>query len=374
MSKVVLIGGAGAPNYGDELIVKGWIDFFKEQLPGSTVTLYENIADKEKKLHGETRNIKFKDDLVKVAKSFSEIGFWEQVLRGYHFIDNGGVEKYHQFDLKPFFEADIVHLHGGGYLNNYDPEKGFYIGFLASLKEKYGKKIVATGIGFGPAPEPKKEQLELLNNIFAHYHAFELRDVDNFRWLKSKFTNGHFVNGLDDCYLYAITDIVKKDSSKKRLYLSFLAYNLNKVTSEYWDNLQAFSATFDEVLFFESYPWQDNEVFDIVKKKIPAAQKLVIKDSLYKKINVGPDDFAICARFHVHFILARAGVNGIYSKDSKYYNVKHQSIVDRGSDMKFTDFAQFSPPVVTEKEAYIAQQDVCLHEQKLGFCQSLYLP
>ena len=80
MSKVVLIGGAGAPNYGDELIVKGWIDFFKEQLPGSTVTLYENIADKEKKLHGETRNIKFKDDLVKVAKSFSEIGFWEQTV------------------------------------------------------------------------------------------------------------------------------------------------------------------------------------------------------------------------------------------------------------------------------------------------------
>ena len=29
----VLIGGAGAPNYGDELIVKGWIDYLAEAQP-----------------------------------------------------------------------------------------------------------------------------------------------------------------------------------------------------------------------------------------------------------------------------------------------------------------------------------------------------
>lgn len=41
--KVVLIGGAGAPNYGDELIVQGWIDYFHNHHQDVKLTLYENI-------------------------------------------------------------------------------------------------------------------------------------------------------------------------------------------------------------------------------------------------------------------------------------------------------------------------------------------
>lgn len=373
MKKIVLIGGAGAPNYGDELIVKGWVDFFNEFLPDSHITFYENIAKKEVELHGKQKNIKFKDDLVKVAKAFTEIGFWRQVLRGYNFIDNDGVEKYSKFDLQPLFDADIVHLHGGGYLNNYDPEKGFYIGLLASLSEKYNKRVVATGIGFGPVPEPSIDQIESLNKIFSMFDFFELRDVDNFRWLRDFFSSGRFINGLDDCYLFSIKDVVEFDDSKKRLYLSFLAYNLENVSDEYWQELVAFSSAFDEVIFFESYPWQDKEVYNKVKIKIPSIKKLEVKDSLYKKIKVSSGDFAICARFHVHFILSRANVTGVYSKDSKYYNIKHQSIVDRGSEMAFTDFAYFGEPKRLEKDSFISFQDECYHHQKISLCKQAYI-
>lgn len=372
MQNIVLIGGAGAPNYGDELIVKGWMDFFREHVPHAHVTFYENIAENEVKLHGKPQNITFQDDLVKVAKGFTDAGFWSQVIRGYHFIDNGGIEKYSNYDLQPLFDADIIHLHGGGYLNNYDPEKGFFIGLLASLKEKFNKKIVATGIGFGPAPEPLNIQLEVIEKIFSYYLFFELRDVDNFRWLKNKFSSANFINGLDDCYLLSTSDVVEFDDSKRRLYLSYLSYNLDKISDNYWNELKDFSLKFDDVLFFESYPWQDKDVFEKVKNKIPSVKKLEIKESLFKKIKVGPHDYAVCARFHVHFMMARAGVQGVYSKDSKYYNVKHQSIIDRGSEMRFTDFSNIEESEKLEFPPYIHLQDDVLHEQKLNLCTAIY--
>ncbi|MBE9196633.1 hypothetical protein IQ219_15265, partial [Synechocystis sp. LEGE 06083] len=255
----------------------------------------------------------------------------------------------------------------------YDPEKGFYIGFLASLKQKFNKKVVATGIGFGPAPEPNEDQVELLNKIFSFFDFFELRDVDNFRWLKNKFSNGSFVNGLDDCYLFAVEDVIESDESSKRLYLSFLAYNLDKISYDYWEQLNRFSSDFDEVVFFESYPWQDKEVFEKVKSKIPSVKKLEVKNSLYNKIKVGSEDYAICARFHVHFMLSRAGVSGVYSKDSKYYNVKHQSIVDRGSEMRFTDFTNIEKIKKTNRPSFIYVQDHFLHQQKISLCRLIYL-
>lgn len=372
-NNIVLIGGAGAPNYGDELIVKGWISFLKENLPKSKITFYENIAHNETKLHGSHENITFKDDLVKVAKSFLGISFWDQVLRGYNFIDNGGIEKYKAFELKPLLEADIIHLHGGGYLNNYDPEKGFYIGLLASLKEKYGKKIFATGIGFGPNPEPKKEQLKELDLVFSKYDFFELRDNENFRWLSNTFPTSCFINGLDDCYLLNASDIADIDNSKKRLFLSFLSYNIKNINNSYWQSLYEYSKQFDEVIFFESYPWEDKEVYEFIREIIPNVHKLDIEESINDKLKISPMDRVICARFHVHFILSRCGAHGLYSKDSKYYNIKHQSIIDRGSSFRFTDFGSFFAPKEIESKSYISLQENNYHNQKIKLCEAIYL-
>lgn len=373
MKNVVLIGGAGAPNYGDELIVKGWIDYFDSIKIDANITFYENIASNEVKLHKNDNEYTFKDDLVKVAKSFTNIGFWEQVIRGYRFIDNGGLEKYPQYDLSPMLKADIIQLHGGGYLNNYDPEKGFFIGFLASIKEKYDAKIYATGIGFGPVNPPSDDKLELIDEIFSLFNFFELRDVDNFRGLKKIAPSGSFINGIDDCYLFKINDLVDQTSRAKTLYLSFLSYNIEKIDSHYWHSLSKFSNKFDQIVFIESYPWQDDKVFSFLKEKLPTISKLKIADSLHKKIPVSIDDFVICSRFHVHYILSRAGVKGYYSKDSKYYNVKHQSILDRGSELSFTDFTDLDDASKLGSNSILRDLDSVHHQFKLNLCNKIYL-
>lgn len=364
--KVVLIGGAGAPNYGDELIVKGWIDYLSNHYPNVELTLYENIRKNEIDLHGEYN---FLDDLVKVAKAHSGISFWNQVKRGYHFIENDGISKYAELNLQPLLEANIIILHGGGYLNNYDPEKGFFIGLLAAVKKKYDINIYASGIGFGPVPQNNLTAKDaiLLDEVFSHFDSFELRDVDNFRALSRLFKNSSFIYGTDDSYLIPITQLIEKDDSKKRLHLSFLEYNLNKFSEKFWSELISFSQSFDEIYFIESYPWQDRKVFEFLKKKFIGLQLVNVKDMIENKVTVGKYDFACCSRFHVHYLFARSNIQGIYFQDSQYYDIKHQSILDRGSMVKECGYQDFRKPTYGPEESYIALQDVVLHQQKIKY-------
>ncbi|KAA0017496.1 polysaccharide pyruvyl transferase family protein [Salinicola corii] len=374
---IVLIGGAGAPNYGDELIVRGWLKFFGNHAEECNITFYENLAENSRKLHDQhatgKNRIQFQDDLVQVAKSYVGINFWEQIIRGYTFIEKRGLEKYAGYQLTPLLEADIIHLHGGGYLNNYDPEKGFYIGLLAALKEKHGTEIFATGIGFGPVPVPGAEIQGVIHDIFKQFRLFELRDVDNFRFLKKTFGEAAFHYGLDDCYLLSTGDLFQRDETGPRLYLSYLSYNISQASERYWDRLKKFSEKFEETIFWESYPWQDKEVFTYLKKKLPNLKKLEVKDALDHKVKIGSKDFVICSRFHVHFVLARAGLHGIYMKDSKYYDIKHQSIVDRGSTFTVANFS--SSAIVNKGKIFDSPITVCdmsSHESKLELSKRMY--
>lgn len=375
----VLIGGAGAPNYGDELIVRGWIKYFESKKTNAKVYFYENIASNMNKLHGTGEGeveLVFKDDLVKIAKSVqNKLSFWEQVIRGYRFIEKQGFTIYDSYDLSVFERAESVHLHGGGYLNNYDPEKGFYIGLAAAVNKQFGTKIIATGIGFGPVDAIPARYKTILTEIFSRFSHFELRDVDNYRILSRGINTDRFIYGLDDCYLLPVSDIITRSTDgKRRLFLSFINYNVGRVTEEFWNSLREYSAQFDEVLFFESYPWEDANVFKVVSANIPNLRLIPVKESIPNGIVAGLNDVVFTSRFHVHFVFSRFGCNGFYSKDSKYYDIKHQSISDRGSNFKFLNFGEIFNVTFDQKQhlSYIASNDAIYCEQKRLLVDNFY--
>lgn len=371
--KVVLVGGAGAPNYGDELIVKAWIEYFNENHPDCNVTFFENIKSNEVSVHGESSNIFFSEDLIQVAKSNvnPKLTFWDQVKRGYNFIDNKGFDKYKEFDLSNLIEADIIILHGGGYLNDHDPKKGFFIGLVSSINEKYGTRIYASGIGFGPVTDPKNNEKEILGHIFSNYIKFELRDVDNFRKLSNLFKGCNFIYGTDDSYLLSIRSLVDYDDSEKRLYLSFLKYNLEKIKDDFWEDLTLFSKKFDKVYFLESYPWQDKEVLKFLEGKFDKIELITVEDLLNRKIKVSNADYACCSRFHVHYLFARSNVRGVYFQDTEYYDIKHQSIIDRGSNIEQCSHKSINTRQLF-KPSYINLQDANLVLQKKTYIDDMF--
>lgn len=373
----VLIGGAGAPNYGDELIVKGWIQYFSKRKEKAKVYFYENIASNAKRLHTVTDSsaqILFKDDLVKIAKkSQSKITFWEQILRGYRFYERNGPKLYPEADLAVFERADRIHLHGGGYLNNYDPEKGFYIGFVAAINKHFGTKIIATGIGFGPVEAIPEKYKNTLNEIFSRFSRFELRDIDGFRKLSNGLGNGSFVYGVDDCYLLSLNEIFSEPKdNKRRLFLSFLDYNVDDVDDVFWNSLQEYAKEFHEVLFFESYPWEDASVFKSVASRISDLKLLTVKNTIQGTVVANSQDVVITNRFHVHFIFSRYGCRGYYGKDSEYYEVKHQSIMDRGSGFQPINFKVPFMDTAPNNTSYITQNDEIYRKLKLNLANQFY--
>ncbi|WP_193089806.1 polysaccharide pyruvyl transferase family protein [Advenella sp. FME57] len=374
----VLLGGAGAPNYGDELIVHAWIKYFEHRNLNVKLHFYENNAANMSKLHGSGNEIVeliFRQDLVKIAKNVpKKTSFWSQIVRGYRFIERGGFKLYKDIDLTVFERAESVHLHGGGYLNNWDPEKGFYIGFAAALNKHFGTKIIATGIGFGPVETSPSKQRSLFKEIFSRFSWFELRDVDNFRLLSNTLQCDKFIFGLDDCYLLPLNKIIKsRNDNKKRLFLSFLNYNVGSIQESFWNALRTYSEHFDEILFFESYPWEDKNVFNLVESKIPNLRLLPVSETISKGINANKEDVVITGRFHVHFVFARLGCQGFYNKDSRYYDIKHQSILDRGSNFKFVDYSEENFNVNESSQVpLIAANEAILSLQKKQFVDNFY--
>lgn len=353
MKKYILIGGAGAPNFGDELIVKAWKSYFKKYNISGEFNFFENIEKNSTKIHYEhTKNqvFQFRDDLAKIAKNHQHSDFWYHVQRGFHFFDKNGETFYKNFDFSIFKEAEVVHLHGGGYLNNMDPSKGFYIGFCAALKKHFNiKKLAATGIGIGPLSDVSKEYQLSVYQAFQLFDIFELRDSDGFDFLSHNFNHTLFTLGLDDCFLLGTENIFKNRSSTKKLYLSFVKYNLENFQEHFWYKIKNTTKNFDEVIFFESYPYKDKDVYQYLQYHIPSIKMLSLNDSL-NEIDANTSDTVIASRFHVHFIFARLGCRGFYLKDSKYYSIKHKSIIHRGSCFSYLDPNKNSQDIILNFE------------------------
>ena len=345
----VLIGGAGAPNFGDELIVKNWIHYLcKDNEKCSPIVFEENIKKNSENFHVSSldryQNVSFSDLLATLAKSRNSECFWTALLRGYSFLENKGLEVYGKEKFAHLINAETLHLHGGGYLNQSSIAKGFYIGVLAAIAKMTGARLVATGIGFLPQKFPEQKQLGVIQEAFSIFDVFECRDIESYRFIADVAGNPTgLLFGLDDIYLSNVDQYRLNCSPQKNLHLSFISYNVESFTEEFWNRLSKFATKFDRVYFWESYPWQDKKVFDLVKRKIIGVELLPVVDLVYGSIPFSPRDFVICARFHVHFFGARVGASGYYHKDTKYYDVKHGSIKDRGSA-----FREFSSSTVFE--------------------------
>lgn len=374
--RITLIGGAGGPNFGDELILRGWLEYFRSH-PGTQFEILalenntKNSADLMEPYCGDSHmTVHFSDFLIKVANNVKDLSFWQQVERGFVFGDNHGFKLYKSDWWDFIHSSGVIHLHGGGYLNDWGPAKGFLLGIAAGVAKQSGCKLVATGIGFGPIKgSPYNSKIEEIFNLF---EFFELRDVVSFQKLKGMFPQANFLYGLDDCFLLRKDSLAKKSSSgKRRLYLSFLEYNVGKCTDDFWEQLRNLSNSFDELFFWESYPWQDRSVFSLIQTKIPRTQLLPIGISVAGLAPLSEKDLFIASRFHVHLVGARSACVGLYQKDTQYYDVKHQSIIDRGSP--FT-LLKYGDPLKTPQSGIniISHMDANYHNFKTTIADIAY--
>lgn len=383
--RVMLIGGAGWPNYGDELILDAWKRYLLDNDIASHVYFFEGMASIARELHNENApktKLYFNGDLEKISASNDSDDFWENVLLGYRFFSDDNKAQSKNYNFSFLKKCDVIHLHGGGYLTRFWPRKAFVLGFAAAASKKYGIKLVATGIGFGPAPDVPDDISDTLSEVFEQFEFFELRDKDGFAFLKHYFEKANFIKGIDDSFLRPIeTMYISDNGGSKRLYLSFLKNSVRQVPDHVWRQLKHYVEEdgIDEVCLLESSPEQDVRVLELIEDRLKLPIKMISVYSLLKgDVTISNDDKVICCRYHAHLLFARANCAGFYStigQNPGYYDVKHNSVVDMGSGLSLSELKSF-PNEIKENSKTISQivrKESVNHEFKVGLANKIYL-
>lgn len=329
-----MLGGAGVGNFGDELMVRKWLEFYKEHDLEEELTIDGDSAENLSSLFG---GIYRKASFVSVFNALKYRGtndFWGALRRGLNFYDNGGLNNYREFKRwsEKIISTKLMHLHGGGYINEIWPQSAFLLGVAAATKLKYNCKLVGTGIGLLPLPKVPDLYRDEFNKIINTFDFIECRDYNSYLYLKNNVVDAdNIFYGLDDTYLARVDSVSNADH--RNLHISYFSYAketlrkiINILPSDYFDK-------FSNIIFWECSR-QDRECFEIVKAKYPNVKLLEYRDLVMKPLPIGIGDEMITARFHPHLLAARKGVVGFYKEDGSYYDVKQGSVVDLGSPFK----------------------------------------
>ncbi|WP_374834249.1 polysaccharide pyruvyl transferase family protein [Paenochrobactrum pullorum] len=331
---IYIAGGAGVPNFGDELMARYWLDKLSQY---SDVT-FAGVRSKVLNSLFSNRfpNVHFSGALRNVIAR-SSADFWEAFRDGANALRSGVLLSMPVEEVERLMSASIFHLHGGGYINSKWPKHAFYLGLALALKEKNGCKLIATGIGLTPIQTPPDDIRPIFERALEAFDVFEVRDQESYDFIMQYDNSKQAIhNGLDDTFITPVTPITPVHNHRT-LHVSL--YN-NEDADRVIERIPPrFIESFDLHKFWLCTP-QDAIQFAKIAKRYPFFSALTLETMIFENLPVSRLDFMITARFHPHLMASRAGSNGAYRAPTDYYKVKHGSIVALGSSFELTQMSK----------------------------------
>lgn len=337
---LLLIGGGGIPNYGDELIIRNWLTWYGSHVaisPKEVAVEGYRIRSLQNTFAGEFPDVRWSQAVRDARLAFRAEGFWGALRGG---LESGAERSpksvSRAFDLAR--SASVVHIHGGGYINSKWPNHAFVLGLSAAANRSAGVYAVATGLGLAPLPDAGRAERRLLDEVVDAFEFIEVRDAWSFEYLERNVTGDRkdkIVRGLDDAFLYPVTS---SPFSPATLHLSLRD---DKAGESMIERLSSrFVGSFDRHIFWACKP-VDAAAYALLAKRYPFFEIAGVRQ-LLENPSVSAADVMITERFHPHLQAARAGATGVYWSGSEYYDIKHGSIVELGSPFVADDGGTFS--------------------------------
>ena len=329
---IYLLGGAGNGNFGDELIVRCWLEALRAAGVEAPVVCDGNYAGISRRFLGTLfPEVAFVDDVNRL-KARGPDTFYAAFARGWRFYDNGGFERHPDLAglAARLAQTRVLHLHGGGYVNTIWPKNAFLLGFAAATSRAFGCRLVGTGLGLLPAAPAPELYRPLLAEAIAAFDLIEVRDRWSFDWLRGLSDSPRIVLGLDDSFLMRREPPAAP--GPRTLHVSWFGF-ADGFEAVLDAAAGARAAGFERVLFWGCID-HDLRLFDRLAAACRGAEAIRWQDLVQGPIPVRPGDHLITARFHPHLIAARYGATGAYRVDQGYYDVKQGSIVDLGSPFR----------------------------------------
>jgi len=337
-----LIGGSGAPNYGDELILLQWLRFLHEEvLPrqggGPVVVDNNSVAGSTTLFGGRYPGVEFVSRFKRVHHDRNKGSFMANLVYGLGFFSQGHWRQHTELSeaVAKLRSARLVHLYGGGYINTLlSPQSAFLIGLLADAARSFKIPVAATGIGITPLQFADGEELAPLKQAIEAFSLFELRDVVGYNRLRQLTGDAPaLLCGQDDAFLYPVVPQAGS-AGLRRLHLSgYRAGNLfERADVQAW--LQRYAPAFGETVYWECAPKLEQEIVEGLRQHLPELRVAGVDELLFRGPPAHPADHMLAMRYHPHMVAARLGVSGQYLAQSVYYEHKHGAVVHWGSRFK----------------------------------------
>lgn len=321
-----LVSPAGVPNYGDELIALGWLRHLAETAPEVDVVVDCLNPEKARAtLTGAHPRLRLTDTL------------WQLCLRNWTAGPHATTETVQGMvaapataaDLAPGLEllrtADVVHLVGGGFINDiWPPFVGLLAGITAAVAHSGGLAAM-TGQGLWPPPAGAEE---LVRGLARRFDVIDVRDQRSAELIDAP---GLTVSG-DDAYLR--TPPLAGGADVPEVMVSVQS-QLAAVDGE---RLLEFVATVlrewgvTGVGLVECAPEQDAEMLAAAERVLPVVRRFDLPEIIRDGLPVHPGQCWLSTRFHPHLVAAAGGASGVALNISPdYYATKHRSLVEAGS-------------------------------------------
>ncbi|MQA08428.1 MAG: polysaccharide pyruvyl transferase family protein [Pseudonocardiaceae bacterium] len=327
-----LVAPAGAPNYGDELIVAGWLRRLAETAPEADVWVDThtpgNAAVLLAGLHPRVRFVDTLWQLCAEAPSGSDDP-WQVASWVREVINHPGMVARLHHGIDALRRVDVFHVLGGGYVNGIWPRHVGLLGGVVEAARLSGGRAAMTGQGLLPVGT---ETTPLLRALASHFDVVDVRDAASAELLGMPAAGEHF----DDAFLglgpASFDDAADAPEVMICAQADLVSTGTAKLAGMLLGTLRAWEVPPSKVGVVEGIPRVDRDVFALFEHELPGARFYPFCDVWDRGLPVRPTQTWISTRFHVHMAAAVAGAGGVaVSVNPDYYTTKHRSLTSLGS-------------------------------------------
>jgi len=201
MPNTLLVGAIGGPNFGDEAILRAWIDLIRQRSP--TAKIYcdgYNLQTLPAILGGAASPVAPEQSLWRQSSKLDvtpENASWQRIARDYFSLPMLRESTASLAELAKL-ELDHIQLIGGGYVNHVWPRNYALLRLILKARRYLGVTAVMTGQGLTPTAKGFRRGI---GDVFLDFDHVDVRDRQSRRLFGTQPIPNLSFSG-DDALLY----------------------------------------------------------------------------------------------------------------------------------------------------------------------------
>lgn len=330
-----LVATPGHPNFGDEVIVRRWLETLATVEPGAQVWVdCPNPGPAAALLKDAHPDLHFTDTVFRLC--WEAPGETPKEVE--EFVTSALDHPWEAPRWIPGIDllrtADVFHVVGGGYVNTIWPRHTGIVAVARWMKRAAQARVAATGLGLLPADDGADA---LWREAAPSFDVLTVRDTESHELFQGA---PQARLAPDDVFLGGLAPLYARDAASAPAFMVCVQDDLNKsddftpVVETVASTLRAWGATGQKIGVVECIPRVDRRIYDrLVPEFGDDLQFYSLWEILRDGFPAAPHQRWVSSRFHPHILAAAAGASGVtLSIREDYYDVKHAAVRRMGSD------------------------------------------